>query len=153
MSASSVHRIFVSHAWQEHIDHEALTTLLDDVSGFEYIETGLSAWRSSKAKQAEEPNEEVHRSIGRADVVVVLAAMYWEERSRAWLRYEIEHAQRLAKPVTVLTPYGTSDLPRALGEVADKVVPASRNDWRVWDVHEIVSAITQLKGDFEGGEG
>jgi len=148
-SGDGAYRVFITHAGRPHVDRTALLHLLESAPGFRYSDcTPARALSGGAATDEALTHDALERQIARADVAVVLAAMLLQHSSRELVRFQVETARRLGKPILVLTPYGTVDIPRYLEDRADAIIVATKGDPRVWETAEVVSAIVRL-GDGE----
>ena len=97
--------------------------------GFHFITT-LS---SSNATDAE-IEQAITAKIKNAQVVLVIGGMY--ELYHKWMKYEVDEAMRMGKPIIAIMPWGQSYMPVELQAKATQIVG--------WNSTSIVKAIRDL---------
>ena len=110
MPALYDYRIFISHAWKYGEDYD-----------------------SSNATDAE-IEQAITAKIKNAQVVLVIGGMY--ELYHKWMKYEVDEAMRMGKPIIAIMPWGQSYMPVELQAKATQIVG--------WNSTSIVKAIRDL---------
>lgn len=129
------YRIFVSHAWKYGAEYSRLVQLLDEARNFAYYNYSAPKERPLELYRPFATPSEIKRAITNkirnAQVVLVLGGMY--ATYHEWMRYEVDEALRMGKPLIVIRPWGQVYVPQYLQQNATEVVG--------WNTDSIVSAI------------
>jgi hypothetical protein len=139
MTSGSKARVFIGHAWQNHIDYENLIEMLDAMPGFEYH--NCSTLGGEPSLEEDELKEMLEEQIRCAEVVVLLAGMYVTYGHSDWMQFEAKTAQSLGIPIVVVTPWGSVGISWFLEDNADAIVAYPRSG----DASEIVEAIHRVR--------
>ena len=138
MPALYDYRIFISHAWRYGDEYNRLVNLLDASPWFSYYNYSAPKEKplalSSPHASYHEIAQAITAKIQRAQVVLVIGGMYTLYHD--WMKYEVDEALRMGKPIIVIMPWGSSYIPVDLRAKASKVVG--------WNATSIVSAIREL---------
>lgn len=138
MPALYDYRIFISHAWRYGDEYTRLVNLLDASPWFSYYNYSAPKEKplalSSLHASYHEIAQAITAKIQRAQVVLVIGGMYTLYHD--WMKYEVDEALRMEKPIIVIMPWGSSYIPVDLRAKASKVVG--------WNAASIVSAIREL---------
>lgn len=132
------YRLFISHAWQYGDSYKRLTDLLDGAKNFSYY--NYSAPKEKPLFPAGTPHtnqyiaQRITDKIRPAQVVLVISGMYIAYSD--WMRYEIDEAVRMNKPIIGIRPWGNQVMPAYVSNYADKIVG--------WNTNSIVSSIREL---------
>lgn len=132
------YRIFISHAWKYNEDYRRLVALLDNAPLFEYYNYSAPQEKplqlSSPQASTFEIKNAISQKIKNAQVVLVLGGMYYEYHS--WMKYEVDEAERMNKPIIVIMPWGNKIMPIELSQQANIIVG--------WSTNSIINAIRSL---------
>lgn len=129
--------IFISHAWRYGDDYDRLIKMLDNVFLFDYRnysapkDKPLHNLDTTDASNKREIKEAIQRKIRPVNAVLVISGMYYNYRE--WMKYEIDTAVSMKKPIIAIQPWGNSTIPADINIVANKVVG--------WNSQSIVDAI------------
>ena len=132
------YRIFISHAWKYGEDYDRLVSMLDHSPWFSFYNYSAPqekplALSSSNATDAE-IEQAITAKIKNAQVVLVIGGMY--ELYHKWMKYEVDEAMRMGKPIIAIMPWGQSYMPVELQAKATQIVG--------WNSTSIVKAIRDL---------
>jgi hypothetical protein len=123
-------RIFVAHAFEEGEDYLRLFEYLESSHNFYY--RNVSAPDRKYLAEAEAARTELRRQIGLAEVVIIPAGLYKQERD--WVEFELNCAKGFDKPVIVLESFGVKEkLPVQLEALSDERIE--------WNERSIADAI------------
>jgi hypothetical protein len=127
-------RIFVTHAWQEDDDYLRVFEYLEGARRFRY--SNSSALSPVPGEPNSEPEREAfRRQIASAEAVVALGALLASHAQQ--LRFQLECAHGLKRPVIMLPPFGQDlKLPLAFRGLANREVS--------WNDRELVDALLEL---------
>lgn len=129
--------LFISHAWKYGDDYENLINLLDNAPNFKFRnysapeDKPLKNLDSTDPQTVKEIKDAITRKIRPANVVLVIAGMYYNYRK--WMQYEMDEAVRLNKPIIAIYPYGSIKMPEELSSISIANVR--------WNTDSIVQAI------------
>ena len=132
------YRIFISHAWEYGSDYDHLKRLLDKAPLFHYRNYSAPEDKPLELSNSNAPRHEVARKISNkialAQVVIVISGMYTNHSD--WMKYEIDEACRMGKPIIAVRPFGNSVMPTYVYTRATECVN--------WSTDSIVSAIRRV---------
>lgn len=137
MPALKTYDLFISHAWKYGDEYDRLVELLDNANNFSWRnysapkQKPLQNLDSSDVKTKSEITSAISRKISPANVVVVISGMY--ANNREWMEKEIEIAQDYKKPIIAIKPWGNSNIPVYITNIATITVN--------WNTDSIVNAI------------
>jgi hypothetical protein len=131
MSAKNPIRVFVTHTFADHSDYHRVFEYLESSPNFYYI--NCSAPQNAPPTGGKEAiKDELRKQIKTAEVVVVLASMYSDNRE--WITYQMDVAQAFELPLVAVKGFGVvSDLPPDIARRADESVD--------WDERAMIDAI------------
>ena len=138
MSESNPIKLFVTHVFSDSEDYQRVFEFLESVDKFFYINTSepdnVPGGGGKEALQ-----DEFRRQIEPAEVVVILAGQY--EENREWFEFQLNVAGAFKKPVLAIKPFGgVSETPAAVSSRANDVVD--------WNDRSMVDAIRfQARGE------
>lgn len=124
MPALYDYRIFISHAWKYGEDYDRLVSMLDHSPWFSFYNYSAPqekplALSSSNATDAE-IEQAITAKIKNAQVVLVIGGMY--ELYHKWMKYEVDEAMRMGKPIIAIMPWAQSYMPVELQAKATQIV-------------------------------
>lgn len=123
-------RIFVAHAFQTNDDYLRVFEYLESSHNFYY--RNCSAVDPSPGYDKEAVQQELRKQISLAEVVIVPAGMYKDNREL--INFQLNCAKGMDKPIIVLETFGVREkLPVQLEALADETV--------VWNERELADAI------------
>lgn len=132
------YRLFISHAWRYGSDYDRLVTLLNNANNFSYYNYSAPRERPLFPQGTPVTNAEIARMITAkikpAQVVIVLCGMYAAHSD--WMKYEVDEAVRMGKPIIAVAPWGQTNCPSYVLERASTLVH--------WNTQSIVTAIRNL---------
>lgn len=137
MPSLKTYDIFISHAWRYGDDYDRLIKMLNNVFLFDYRnysapkDKPLHNLDSTAVSDTNEIKEAIQRKIRPVNAVLVISGMYYNYRK--WMKYEIDTAVSMKKPIIAIQPWGNSYVPTDIKNVADKIVG--------WNSQSIVNAI------------
>ena len=126
------YRIFISHAWTYNEGYYRLIEYLDAAPNFSY--QNYSVPEHDGVTGGNQLGENLRNQIRPVHVVVVLGGMYVAHSN--WLKFEINFAKSIGKPILAVRPWGAERMPEELTAVADEIVG--------WNTSSIVDAIRRL---------
>jgi len=112
------YRIFISHAW-DYDEYERIKDFLNSTPNFAYSDYSVPRHNSLVAKNTKELKEGLKRLIGLSHIVIVPAGM--EINYRPFIRFELEIATHMAKPILGVIPRGNLRVPRAMDIACDTI--------------------------------
>lgn len=138
MPALYDYRIFISHAWKYGNDYDRLVSMLESSPWFSFYNYSAPqekplALSSSNATDAE-IGQAITAKIKNAQVVLVIGGMY--TLYHKWMKYEVDEAMRMGKPIIAIMPWGGVYMPLELHSKATRQVG--------WNSASIVKAIREL---------
>jgi hypothetical protein len=135
MSYQKEYGLFICHAWKYDSDYRHLAKLLKIAPNFKC--RNFSMPETDPSIDPETPDGQIKLTaaldaqIRAANIVIVIAGMY--VNYKFWIQREIQIAQRYAKPLIGVRPFGHERLPTLLDDIAGEVVN--------WNTFSIVEAI------------
>ncbi len=133
MSEDNPIRIFVTHTFSDNPDYIRVFEYLESVSNFFYKNCSDPDQRPASGDK-EALKEELRRQLADAEIVLLPAGMYAEQRD--WLMYQMVAAKASGIPLVALEPFG------GVGNVhADITTRAVATV--AWNEREIVDAVRQ----------
>ena len=128
------YRIFISHAWTYNRDYYQLVKRLRESPNFRHSNYSVPKHDPVDANNNTKLKEELRQQIRPVEVVIILGGMYVAYSN--WIQFEIDYTKALEKPILGIKPWGAQKMPKAVQDVADKIVG--------WNTPTIVSAIREL---------
>lgn len=129
------YHLFISHAWRYGDDYDRLCHLLNNASGFRWLNWSAPEDKPAIPPWMTVPNDvvlrEIANKIGMADCVLVIAGMYATYSD--WIQAEMDLAHSMGKPLVGIKPWGSERMPRAVYERTIEDVG--------WNTDSIVEAI------------
>ena len=135
MQQSKRYNIFISHAWSYGEDYDHLVDLLDNAPNFLYKNYSAPEDKplvSSNSYVSEiKLKKEIDNKIRYAQCVLIIGGMY---AKRAWMKYELESARSMNKPIIVVAPIGQERIPAEL-----RIYPIV-----YWNTNSIINALKEF---------
>lgn len=137
MYIEKLHHIFISHAWKYGAEYDRLVNLLDSAVDFTYRnysapkDNPLKNLDSTSSKNEIEVANAIVRKIRPVGCVLVISGMYTAYSK--WMKFEIDVAKSMGKPIIGIEPWGSEKTPLAVSRAANEIVK--------WNTNSIVSAI------------
>jgi hypothetical protein len=125
------YKVFISHAWSYNEDYYRVEQWLNEAPNFRW--TNLSVPKHNPILNAEQLTKELHNQMRPADVFVILGGMYAAHSE--WIKYEINFARRIGRPIVGIRPWGSTMMPVVIQAGADELVG--------WNRDSIVRAIRE----------
>ncbi len=130
MSEDNPIRVFVSHTFSESDDYLRLFEYIESNPNFFYVNTSKPEEMPSGGSEAFK--ESLRHQIEAAETVVVLSSVY--EKKRDWIKYQIDAAQAMNKPIVAMKGFGGAvDIQPEVAKVARETPE--------WNEREIVDAL------------
>lgn len=129
------YRLFISHAWRYSERYRRVIDFLEAANNFSYINYSVPEGKAFERMGVSQLEEELRQQIRPAQVVVIVGGMYIAHSD--WIKFEIDFARRLGKPILGIRPRGAQVMPRAVSEASDEIVN--------WSTSSIVGAIRRLR--------
>lgn len=131
MSESNPIHLFVTHAFEKSADFLRVFEYLENATNFFYV-NHADPEAAPASGGAEAMKDELRRQMQAAEAVLVLSGMYLDNPD--WIRFQLDCAGALDKPVVAVEPFGgIAEMPQEVRERADEAVP--------WNDRNIVDAI------------
>lgn len=129
-----IYHIFISHSWKYSHHYDTVRKWIDDsnitVSDYSIPENkAFSQISKNKLKF------ELFQQIERASVVVIIAGGYVAYSE--WLKFEIDIASQLHKPILAIKPFGNDTWPTAL-QSCDNVSYVN------WNSNSFITALKRM---------
>lgn len=138
MPALYDYRIFISHAWKYGEDYDRLVSMLDHSPWFSFYNYSAPQEKPlalSSSNAADYKNDLCVFDFGCDGLLDFgIGGMY--ELYHKWMKYEVDEAMRMGKPIIAIMPWGQSYMPVELQAKATQIVG--------WNSTSIVKAIRDL---------
>jgi len=122
--------VFISHAWDHNTEYDNLERMLDKAKRFKWRNCSVPKSDPLIAKTKAELENELRDQIRPANVVIVIAGMY--VNNREWIQKEIDIALEMGKTIIAIKPHGALKVPTEVQQIAPLVS---------WQTHKIIDAI------------
>lgn len=129
------YRLFISHAWKYNEEYYNLVDMLDKKKYFSW--TNYSVPKHDPFDTEDDLKEKLKKQIRPVNAVLIIAGMY--ALYSDWIKFEIEFAEKISKPIIVIKPRGQEKVPDYLQEIANKPL----NTIVKWNTDSIVEAIRE----------
>ena len=103
MSEDNPIRIFVTHTFSAHPDYARVFEYLESTSNFFYKNCSDPSRIPASGDKAA-LKKELRTQIEAAEIVLVVAGMYAEQRN--WIMYQLDAAKAMGIPIVALEPFG-----------------------------------------------
>ncbi|WP_425356022.1 TIR domain-containing protein [Salinicola lusitanus] len=134
MPALHNYRLFISHAWSYSERYERAVQFLNRANNFKWTNYSVPEAKAFESMFDYQLEEELRQQIRPVQCVVVVSGMY-VNHSR-WLKFEMDFAKNLGKPVLGIRRWGAQRTPESVMECADEMVN--------WNSQSIIDAIRRL---------
>jgi hypothetical protein len=142
MSESNPFRVFVTHAFAEHMDYLRVFEYLESRANFFYLNCSKPAVRPSSA-DPEAIKEELRNQIAPAEIVILPVGIF--ASNPVLVTFELNCAKSLKKPVLAIKSFGeTIAIQKSVLDKADEVVD--------WNDRAITDAIRRLARGEQTGQ-
>ena len=128
------YKVFISHSWDYVDDLMNLRRLLNNRPYFNAIYEEIPPHEAINSANATYIKDRIRKRIEESDVVIGMAGMYGSYSE--WMKWEIETAKSIGKPVIAVVPWGQERVSSIIAGQADRIVR--------WNTESIVSAIREL---------
>ena len=108
------YRIFVSHAWNYNEEYYRLIGLLDGFPNFSFRNYSVPEHDPFEARSG--LSSKLLDQMNPAQVVIILAGMYAAHSD--WIKFEVDNAVRLKKPIIGVRPWGQERVPQVVQDNA-----------------------------------
>ena len=123
--------VFVSHAWSYHDDYYRIVRFLNDAPLFTWRNYSVPEHDPLELPTIKALKEQLRRQIRPVNIVLILAGMYVAHSD--WIKFEIDFANEINKPMIGIRPRGQQRTPLAVQDSVNEIVG--------WRTDSIVSAI------------
>lgn len=134
MPALHNYRLFISHAWSYSERYERAVQFLNCANNFNWANYSVPEAKAFESMFDYQLEEELRQQIRPVQCVVVVSGMY-VNHSR-WLKFEMDFAKNLGKPVLGIRRWGAQRTPESVMECADEMVN--------WNSQSIIDAVRRL---------
>ena len=133
MPLLTTYRLFISHAWDYHDDYVRLVNLLEKAKNFNYTNYSIPKDDKFGKMSSAQLGEEIRQQIRPVNCFLALGGIYMSYSE--WIQFEIDFAVSLGKPIIGITPWGNTNVSRAVSTVSKEVVG--------WNTDSILAAIRE----------
>ncbi|AFM12145.1 TIR domain-containing protein [Turneriella parva] len=128
------YRIFISHAWRYNEEYYRLVELLDRAPYFIYANYSVPEHDAFAEMTSAQLTDQIQAQIRPVQVVLIISGLYVNYSE--WIQYEMDCAYSLHKPILAIQPWGSTNMPRQISQIANEIVG--------WNTDSIVDAIRRL---------
>lgn len=129
-----MYNIFISHSWDHLDDLNGLRSLLNNRGYFNVSFEEYTPENPINSSNVEYMRRRIRERISNSDVVIGMAGVYASHSE--WMRWELETARALGKPVLGVVPWGQINVSQVVKDNAKEVVR--------WNTESIVEAVRRL---------
>jgi len=122
--------VFISHAWDHTPEYNKLERMLNKAKRFKWRNCSVPKSDPLHAKTDAELESELRDQIRPANVIIVIAGMYINNRE--WIQKEIDIALEMEKKIIAIKPHGALKVPTDVQQVAPLLS---------WQTPQIIDAI------------
>ncbi len=120
MSAKNPIRVYVTHAFDNHVDYHRIFEYLETLPNFFYRNCSVPD-HPPQTGGKESLKEEYRTQLKSAEVVIVLSSLYME--NEYWTTYQMDAAQASNLPLIAVEPFGVNaKVPPEVAKRAAEVV-------------------------------
>lgn len=127
-------RLFISHSWSYSERYNAMVNLLNNRSYFNFTNYSVPETKAFGPMARYKMEEELRSQIRPVNCVIIIGGM-WANHSD-WIKFEMDFANSINKPVLGVRPRGAQVMPIAVALASDLVVN--------WNSDSIVAGIRQI---------
>ncbi|MGH7027841.1 TIR domain-containing protein [Brevundimonas sp.] len=128
------YKLFISHAWRYSEGYQRMVNFLDAAPNFIHSNYSIPTDRAFSGLSRAGLEEQLRCQIRPVDTVIIMAGMYAAHSD--WIKFEIDYAKYLNKPILGVVPWG--------GERTPLVVQNAATEMVAWNTNSIVSAIRRI---------
>lgn len=128
------YKLFISHAWRYSEGYLRMVNFLNDAPNFIHSNYSIPTDRAFSGLSRAGLEEQLRCQIRPVDTVIIMAGMYAAHSD--WIKFEIDYAKYLNKPILGVVPWG--------GERTPLVVQNAANEMVSWNSASIVAAIRRI---------
>lgn len=133
MPKLKTYNVFISHAWSYHDDYYRMVEFLYNAPMFRWRNYSVPDHDPLQLPTNTALKEQLRRQIRPVNIVLILAGMYVAHSD--WIRFEIDFANAINKPMIGIRPWGQQRIPMAVQDSVDEMVG--------WRTESIVRAIRE----------
>lgn len=127
-------RLFISHSWSYSERYNAMVSLLNNRSYFSFTNYSVPETQAFGPMASYKMKEELRDQIRPVNCVIIIGGM-WANHSD-WIKFEMDFAQSLNKPILGVRPRGAQMMPLAVANASNQVV--------YWTADSIVAGIRAI---------
>ena len=133
MPALKIYDLFLSHVWRssQNGEYYRLARLLENTTYLRWRNYSVPQHDPLGTKTDAQLRRALDRQIARVNCFLVIAGMYVNHRK--WIQQELEIAERYAKPVIAVSPWGQQRISLAVQSAAKEIVG--------WRAASVVAAV------------
>lgn len=128
------YKVFISHSWDHVDDLMSLRRLLESRGYFSVEFEETPPHDPINSSNSDYIKRKIRENIGNSDVVIGVAGIYASHSE--WMKWELETAKSLNKPILGVIPWGQINVSAVVSNLADATVR--------WNTESIVDAIRRL---------
>ncbi|MBE7702551.1 MAG: hypothetical protein E7Z89_00720 [Cyanobacteria bacterium SIG28] len=130
----AIKKVFISHCWDYSDDYEKLKKWVDNTPRITIYDYSISAEKKLTGLTTAQLKVAITEQIRQCSVFVVPTAIY--SSCSDWVKFEIETAVALKKPILGVNPWAQQHYSQAVTSNANKIVG--------WNEKSVQSAIKEL---------
>mgnify|MGYP001054306998 CR=1 FL=1 len=127
-------RLFISHSWSYSERYSSMVNLLNKRNYFNWTNYSVPTDKAFDKMSVDELKEQLREQIRPVHCVVIISGMWFAHSN--WLKFEMDFANAIGKPVLGVRPRGAKKTPVAVVLGADKMVN--------WNTEAIVDGIRAI---------
>lgn len=131
---AKIYNVFISHSWDHVADLMSLRRLLENRGYFHVRFMETPPHDPIESSNSNYVKSRIRENIKASDVVIGMAGVYASYSN--WMKWELDTAAELKKPILGVIPWGQINVSIVIQERAQKLVR--------WNTESIVDAIRQL---------
>lgn len=137
MPELKIYDLFISHAWKYGDQYDNIVSLLDNAPNFKYRDYSAPPHKplynldSTDVHTTKQIEDAIVRKIRPVNIVLVISGMYYYYRR--WMKFELDTALRLNKPIISINPWRANYSPKEVADIATECVN--------WNTNSIINAI------------
>jgi hypothetical protein len=127
-------RLFISHSWSYSERYTSMVNLLNNRAFFTWTNYSVPEDKAFETMTKAQLEEQLRNQIRPVNCTVIIGGM-WANHSD-WIKFELDFAVSIGKPILGVRPRAALVMPKAITDVADKVVN--------WNADSIVDGIREI---------